>query len=178
MSYDPIPAPPAKPKSRLVLGAAAYAKCEPVAAGYNVHGLFDRLQDAMSDGWTAGIGLAAPQIGDLVQAFIIRIPKAEGCAALSLNVWNPKVISQSGLQTFTDGCLSYPKLWTKAMAPMDLEFENGDGKRHALHGFEVCVFTHEMNHLLGINRFKVPEVGRNDQCPCGSGKKFKKCCLP
>ncbi len=21
-------------------------------------------------------------------------------------------------------------------------------------------------------------VGRNDPCPCGSGKKFKKCCLP
>jgi hypothetical protein len=23
-----------------------------------------------------------------------------------------------------------------------------------------------------------PKVGRNDPCPCGSGKKFKKCCLP
>ena len=22
-----------------------------------------------------------------------------------------------------------------------------------------------------------PKVGRNDDCPCGSGKKFKKCCL-
>jgi uncharacterized protein YecA (UPF0149 family) len=22
---------------------------------------------------------------------------------------------------------------------------------------------------------KVPKVGRNDLCPCGSGKKFKKC---
>ncbi|MBF0383979.1 MAG: SEC-C domain-containing protein [Magnetococcales bacterium] len=21
------------------------------------------------------------------------------------------------------------------------------------------------------------KVGRNDPCPCGSGKKFKKCCL-
>ena len=26
-----------------------------------------------------------------------------------------------------------------------------------------------------INPFKL--VGRNDPCPCGSGKKFKKCCL-
>lgn len=24
---------------------------------------------------------------------------------------------------------------------------------------------------------KPPKVGRNDSCPCGSGKKFKKCCL-
>ena len=26
-----------------------------------------------------------------------------------------------------------------------------------------------------INLFKA--VGRNDPCPCGSGRKFKKCCL-
>jgi len=25
---------------------------------------------------------------------------------------------------------------------------------------------------------KAPRVGRNDPCPCGSGKKYKKCCLP
>ena len=24
---------------------------------------------------------------------------------------------------------------------------------------------------------KGPKVGRNDPCPCGSGKKYKKCCL-
>jgi len=22
----------------------------------------------------------------------------------------------------------------------------------------------------------IPKVGRNDPCPCGNGKKFKKCC--
>lgn len=26
-------------------------------------------------------------------------------------------------------------------------------------------------------RHSVPTVGRNDPCPCGSGKKYKKCCL-
>jgi len=26
-------------------------------------------------------------------------------------------------------------------------------------------------------RRRPPRVGRNDPCPCGSGKKFKKCCL-
>jgi len=24
---------------------------------------------------------------------------------------------------------------------------------------------------------KSPKVGRNEPCPCGSGKKYKKCCL-
>jgi uncharacterized protein len=25
-------------------------------------------------------------------------------------------------------------------------------------------------------RREEPKVGRNDDCPCGSGKKYKKCC--
>jgi preprotein translocase subunit SecA len=27
------------------------------------------------------------------------------------------------------------------------------------------------------NAAAIGKVGRNDSCPCGSGKKFKKCCL-
>jgi uncharacterized protein len=30
-------------------------------------------------------------------------------------------------------------------------------------------FTHEPRHTAS-------KVGRNDPCPCGSGKKYKKCC--
>ncbi len=29
---------------------------------------------------------------------------------------------------------------------------------------------------MQLNRFP-PRVGRNEPCPCGSGKKFKRCCL-
>jgi hypothetical protein len=29
----------------------------------------------------------------------------------------------------------------------------------------------------GTYRREEPKVGRNDPCPCGSGKKYKKCCL-
>ncbi|MFA4875048.1 MAG: SEC-C metal-binding domain-containing protein, partial [bacterium] len=25
-------------------------------------------------------------------------------------------------------------------------------------------------------RREAPKIGRNDPCPCGSGKKYKKCC--
>jgi MtfA peptidase len=31
--------------------------------------------------------------------------------------------------------------------------------------------------LPGVTRRQRPRIGRNSQCPCGSGKKFKKCCL-
>jgi len=27
-----------------------------------------------------------------------------------------------------------------------------------------------------LNRQKSPKVGRNEPCPCGSGKKYKRCC--
>ena len=50
----------------------------------------------------------------------------------------------------------------------------------------ICV-QHEIDHLNGIScidkEVKLKpivmdkKVGRNDPCPCGSGKKYKKCCL-
>lgn len=30
---------------------------------------------------------------------------------------------------------------------------------------------------VGTYRRETPKIGRNDPCPCGSGKKYKKCCL-
>lgn len=35
------------------------------------------------------------------------------------------------------------------------------------------VTTH-IRYLMPVSR--AAKVGRNDPCPCGSGKKFKKCC--
>jgi preprotein translocase subunit SecA len=40
--------------------------------------------------------------------------------------------------------------------------ENGDGS--------------ELKLDLAPVRREVPKVGRNEPCPCGSGKKFKNCC--
>jgi uncharacterized protein YecA (UPF0149 family) len=31
--------------------------------------------------------------------------------------------------------------------------------------------------LYNKQKIKMGDVGRNDPCPCGSGKKFKKCCI-
>ena len=35
----------------------------------------------------------------------------------------------------------------------------------------------EQNTKALLSQNETPKVGRNDQCPCGSGKKYKKCCL-
>lgn len=39
----------------------------------------------------------------------------------------------------------------------------------------ATAFTADGAPLLGQLSYK-PKVGRNDPCPCGSGKKFKRCC--
>ena len=40
------------------------------------------------------------------------------------------------------------------------------------------VSKHDSRSKLGILRRKaINDIGRNSPCPCGSGKKFKKCCL-
>jgi uncharacterized protein YecA (UPF0149 family) len=34
----------------------------------------------------------------------------------------------------------------------------------------------EIRRLSNLNKPK-KKIGRNDPCPCGSGKKYKKCCM-
>ena len=49
----------------------------------------------------------------------------------------------------------------------------------------VTALQHEIDHLNGILIFdhkaihtiKGENVGRNELCPCGSGKKYKRCCM-
>jgi uncharacterized protein YecA (UPF0149 family) len=35
----------------------------------------------------------------------------------------------------------------------------------------------EIDYVLEANRIKYAGISRNQPCPCGSGKKFKKCCI-
>ena len=46
-----------------------------------------------------------------------------------------------------------------------------DHDHHHGHGHD-----HAHAPLTPIVR-SAPKIGRNDPCPCGSGKKYKKCCL-
>ena len=37
--------------------------------------------------------------------------------------------------------------------------------------------VNDTNALPAYSEDYVAQLGRNDPCPCGSGKKYKKCCL-
>jgi uncharacterized protein YecA (UPF0149 family) len=47
------------------------------------------------------------------------------------------------------------------------------------HDHDDCGCGHDHHHHAAVETFvrQGPKVGRNDPCPCGSGKKYKKCCL-
>jgi peptide deformylase len=71
---------------------------------------------------------------------------------------------------------------------LDVSYETlaGEVVRETLGGFEAQVWQHEIDHVNGKDHVmavpgqklkKAPVAGRNDLCPCGSGKKYKKCCL-
>lgn len=49
-------------------------------------------------------------------------------------------------------------------------------KLNAVFGRPVAVEMKINPTALQMKR-QPPRVGRNELCPCGSGKKFKKCCL-
>ena len=54
--------------------------------------------------------------------------------------------------------------------------------------WRMCVESMRKRYLDGLRedgtvkgvtfKKKYTDVGRNDPCPCGSGQKFKKCCMP
>ena len=67
------------------------------------------------------------------------------------------------------------------------EMSNGDIKREFLGlkneesvgDYDKRVLRKAGNKLKDPNlkKFSYIKIGRNAKCPCGSGKKFKKCCL-
>lgn len=68
----------------------------------------------------------------------------------------------------------------------DLEREQADAMRNAIPQAAHDAYVYWLERRGGAQRASatarphrraVPKVGRNDPCPCGSGKKYKNCCL-
>jgi len=143
---------------------------------------------------TDGVGLAANQCSLDGERFNLRMVavKTSGTNDTVIAI-NPKITKYYGikLQKF-EGCLTWkgvPGMTVVAdrYHDVDVEFYTPDGELHKeTHtGFQAQVWQHELNHINGVEEVIVlaselpyrRELGRNDQCPCGSGKKLKKCHL-
>jgi len=58
----------------------------------------------------------------------------------------------------------------KKREAMEAAISNDQMKR-----FEALAKSWKEAHTQKVRKY--PKVGRNDLCPCGSGKKFKNCCM-
>jgi len=129
-----------------------------------------------------GVGLAAPQIGFLKKIAIIRYGE------FNLNIINPTDInlSKEKLVFQDEGCLSFPGIRKNTLRSKSISFINGFANEAISFnnkGIITVAIQHEIDHLDGVLLFdrmmepiKSEKIGRNDKCPCGSGKKYKKCC--
>ena len=134
-----------------------------------------------------GIGLAANQVGIDAQVAIVNVREP-------LVLINPKIVSKENPIDYYEGCLSYPGKGISTQRYRDIvvstENEQGElvfgGSDEELDVLESVCVQHEIDHLMGktIHDRKIDttyvadvKIGRNDKCPCGSGKKYKKCCI-
>lgn len=135
-----------------------------------------RIQEALTTSWTPGFGLAAVQIGLPLQYAWYQFRRQQ------VELINPKIIEMSEPSLLIgEGCLSIPGKRIDTIRYKEIKIEN-DKKLYYVSGLEACIVQHEIDHMNGILMYArakdpYPKLGRNDLCLCGSGKKYKKCCL-
>ena len=107
-------------------------------------------------------------------------------------VIDPKITEYIGIKEIKcEGCLTWKERVVVAERSRAVRVsyynEIGEPIRGEIYkGFDAQVWQHEVNHLNGIAEqiedpsYDAPkpiEAGRNEPCPCGSGKKYKHCCI-
>lgn len=172
-------------------------KSQPVETEEEANEIIEKLDYALVQ--NPGLGLSAPQIGILKQVAIIRMSIAVGneFKNVSFNIVNPEKIHYLDGQFIyrNEGCLSFPGIRKNTTRYQTVQFINDFNKE--LHYYSInegeeefkdksliVACQHELEHLEGkvfLDHVQDPKitnkVGRNDPCICGSGKKFKKCCM-
>ena len=135
-----------------------------------------------------GIGLAANQVGIDANVAVLNVKQP-------IVLINPKIVRKEEETRYYEGCLSFPKkgCHTKRYKVIEVKTDNNDGNMTFGTGDtevdlleSICV-QHEIDHLNGMRildraqqltiRREKPKIGRNEPCHCGSGKKYKKCCI-
>ena len=100
-----------------------------------------------------GIGLAAPQVGRLINVFAIDIGEIENKKRKPVVFINPKVLHQSGLIECEEGCLSVPGVFAKVQRSEKIAVvaKNAKGVEFTIkaNGLFASAIQHEIDHLNG-----------------------------
>jgi len=83
---------------------------------------------------------------------------------------NPEIDAE-----LSDGLSKFYKNMTDEHTSDDM-FSGGDSPIDELPDGDF-IFPNENDNMVFPEENPYSKVGRNDSCPCGSGKKFKKCCM-
>ena len=175
-------------------------KSECVDSADEASSIIDRLEKVLKS-TDNGVGLAAIQIGIPKKVGVIQSSRG------NVHLINPTIVeAEDEFVYFSEGCLSLPNVFRNTTRYKEFVIKNHridedrleeeelyfyysiDEKEVGNQGLVAIAAQHEMNHFDGklitdydvenkpFERDKI-KVGRNDKCPCGSGKKFKKCCI-
>ena len=127
--------------------------CTPVSdLSDQLRALADDMLETMYD--APGIGLAAPQIGEMTRLIVLDCVKAEGEAPRPLIMFNPEIIARSDEQnTYEEGCLSIPEQYGDVTRPRDISVRwmdrNGAEQTEDFTGLWATCVQHEIDHLNG-----------------------------
>jgi len=173
-------------------------KSTPVESVQEAKEIIAKLEASFPDN---GIGLAAIQIGIPKQVAYTKYGGKVSCLI------NPEIVSKEDEIIFPgESCLSFPGVSRDTNRYKQIVIKNHiidgdvfreetqsyfyspDAEESGNDGLLAIAVQHEIDHFEGkllidynirIEPVKnvMPKVGRNDPCPCGSGKKYKKCCL-
>jgi peptide deformylase len=140
--------------------------------------IISALSEALNgeNGQPIGLGLAANQIGILKRVCIIRYRGAK------MDLVNPTIRIPTErlsckIEIEVEGCLSFPgkEIAVPRYNQILLRADNFGGEIQ-LSGLWARIVQHEVDHLNARGIWDTIITGRNDPCPCGSSKKYKKCC--
>jgi peptide deformylase len=126
-------------------------RCRDVGAGEDARELAEALWRALDA--VGGIGLAAPQIGDLRRVIAARDPAAPRTRSLILV--NPVITACEGPPIwFEEGCLSFPGLYVRVRRPrrVTVAYRDLDGEPRQLEDDTLVgrIVQHEVDHLDGV----------------------------
>ncbi|MBQ3282711.1 MAG: peptide deformylase [Atopobiaceae bacterium] len=102
-----------------------------------------------------GCGLAAPQVGELVQMVVIDVDWAGGDKNPYVLI-NPRIVESSDeMRTYEEGCLSFPGITVEVERPSGVvvHAENLDGdtmRYEASDNLMAVCLQHEIDHLHGV----------------------------
>ena len=133
-------------------------KCQEVKeVSLEIKNLGQNMAETMKE--NQGLGLAAPQVGELKRVIAVHPVRDRSLKARSEKnpqiFINPKIIKKSReTEIDEEGCLSFPGLFLKIKRAKKVEIEalNQEGKKLQIkaEGLPARIFQHEIDHLDGI----------------------------